>query len=62
MCGDAGATGLFKDGLGAGYFMGKAAAKAAVFQGLERLIFGGNTIRDTKVSLLTISMVLFCMP
>jgi hypothetical protein len=32
MCGDAGSTRLYKDGLGAAYVMGKAAAKTAVFQ------------------------------
>jgi len=35
MCGDAGSTRLFKDGLGAAYLMGKAAAKTAVFQGVS---------------------------
>ena len=39
MCGDAGATRLFKDGLGAAYLMGKAAAKAAVFQGVGEADF-----------------------
>jgi len=34
MCGDAGSTRLFKDGLGAAYLMGKAAAKTAVFRGV----------------------------
>lgn len=34
-CGDAGSTRLFKDGLGAAYLMGKAAAKTAVFQGVS---------------------------
>ncbi len=34
MCGDAGSTRLYKDGLGAAYLMGKAAAKTAVFQGI----------------------------
>lgn len=34
MCGDAGSTRLFKDGLGAAYLMGKAAAKTAVFDGV----------------------------
>jgi flavin-dependent dehydrogenase len=33
MCGDAGSTRLFKDGIGAAYLMGKAAAKTAVFHG-----------------------------
>ncbi|HXX53140.1 MAG TPA: hypothetical protein VEI28_01075, partial [Thermodesulfovibrionales bacterium] len=32
-CGDAGSTRLFKDGLGAAYLMGKAAAKTALFRG-----------------------------
>lgn len=36
MCGDAGSTRLFKDGLGAAYIMGKAAAKTAVFQGVSK--------------------------
>ncbi len=36
MCGDAGSTRLFKDGLGAAYIMGKAAAKTAVFQGVGK--------------------------
>jgi flavin-dependent dehydrogenase len=35
MCGDAGSTRLFKDGLGAAYLMGKAAAKTAVFEGVS---------------------------
>jgi flavin-dependent dehydrogenase len=34
ICGDAGSTRLFKDGLGAAYLMGKAAAKTAVFEGV----------------------------
>lgn len=34
-CGDAGSTRLFKDGLGAAYLMGKAAAKTALFQGVS---------------------------
>jgi flavin-dependent dehydrogenase len=36
MCGDAGSTRLFKDGLGAAYLMGKAAAKTAVFDGVGK--------------------------
>ncbi len=36
MCGDAGSTRLFKDGLGAAYLMGKAAAKTAVLQGVSK--------------------------
>jgi flavin-dependent dehydrogenase len=39
MCGDAGSTRLFKDGLGAAYLMGKAAAKTAVFEGVSRQHF-----------------------
>jgi len=34
ICGDAGSTRLFKDGLGAAYITGKAAAKAAILQGV----------------------------
>lgn len=34
MCGDAGSTRLFKDGLGAAYLMGKAAAVTALFHGV----------------------------
>jgi flavin-dependent dehydrogenase len=36
LCGDAGSTRLFKDGLGAAYIMGKAAAKTAVFHGVSK--------------------------
>jgi flavin-dependent dehydrogenase len=39
MCGDAGSTRLFKDGIGAAYIMGKAAAKTAVFQGVSKQHF-----------------------
>jgi flavin-dependent dehydrogenase len=39
MCGDAGSTRLFKDGLGAAYLMGKAAAKTAVFRGVGEADF-----------------------
>ncbi|MDH4231704.1 MAG: hypothetical protein OEW04_06705 [Nitrospirota bacterium] len=39
ICGDAGSTRLFKDGLGGAYLMGKAAAKAAVFQGVGEADF-----------------------
>jgi len=35
VCGDAGSTRLFKDGIGAAYMMGKAAAKTAVFDGVS---------------------------
>lgn len=36
ICGDAGSTRLFKDGIGAAYIMGKAAAMTAVFQGVGK--------------------------
>jgi flavin-dependent dehydrogenase len=42
LCGDAGSTRLFKDGLGAAYIMGKAAAKAAVFEGVGAHDFEKN--------------------
>lgn len=42
LCGDAGSTRLFKDGLGAAYIMGKAAAKAAVFEGVGKNDFKKN--------------------
>jgi flavin-dependent dehydrogenase len=42
MCGDAGSTRLFKDGLGAAYIMGKAAAKTAVFHGVSKKDFQRN--------------------
>ncbi len=35
VCGDAGSTRLMKDGIGAAYTMGKAAARAAVFRGVS---------------------------
>ena len=38
-CGDAGSTRLFKDGIGAAYIMGKAAAKTAVFDGVSEAHF-----------------------
>lgn len=38
-CGDSGSTRLFKDGIGAAYEMGKAAAKTAVFSGVGRQHF-----------------------
>jgi len=41
LCGDAGSTRLFKDGLGAAYIMGKAAAKTAIFHGI-----GKNDFQD----------------
>jgi flavin-dependent dehydrogenase len=37
--GDAGSTRLFKDGIGASYIMGKAAAKTAVFHGVSSVHF-----------------------
>lgn len=39
VCGDAGSTRLFKDGIGSAYLMGKAAAKAAVFNGISAADF-----------------------
>jgi flavin-dependent dehydrogenase len=39
LCGDAGSTRLFKDGIGAAYIMGKAAAKTAVFHGVSKQHF-----------------------
>jgi flavin-dependent dehydrogenase len=39
ICGDSGSTRLFKDGLGAAYIMGKAAAKTAVFRGISKKHF-----------------------
>ena len=42
MCGDAGSTRLFKDGLGAAYIMGKAAATTAVFHGVSKKHFEEN--------------------
>jgi flavin-dependent dehydrogenase len=39
MCGDAGSTRLFKDGLGAAYLMGKSAARTAVFEGVGQRHF-----------------------
>lgn len=39
ICGDAGSTRLYKDGLGAAYIMGKAAARTAVFDGVSRKDF-----------------------
>lgn len=42
LCGDAGSTRLFKDGLGAAYIMGKAAAKTAVLYGVSRDAFLEN--------------------
>ncbi len=41
VCGDAGSTRLYKDGLGAAYSMGKSAAKAAVFDGVGKKDFQG---------------------
>jgi flavin-dependent dehydrogenase len=42
LCGDAGSTRLFKDGLGAAYIMGKAAAKTAILYGVSREAFREN--------------------
>ncbi|MEJ2182608.1 MAG: NAD(P)/FAD-dependent oxidoreductase [Nitrospirota bacterium] len=42
LCGDAGSTRLFKDGLGAAYIMGKAAARTAVFRGVSKEHFNSD--------------------
>lgn len=42
LCGDAGSTRLFKDGLGAAYIMGKAAAKTALLYGVSSRDFAEN--------------------
>jgi flavin-dependent dehydrogenase len=42
LCGDAGSTRLFKDGLGAAYIMGKAAAKTAILYGVSTVAFQEN--------------------
>jgi len=42
LCGDAGSTRLFKDGLGAAYIMGKAAAKTAILYGVSKDAFREN--------------------
>jgi len=42
MCGDAGSTRLFKDGIGAAYRTGKAAASTAVFHGVGKKHFANT--------------------
>ncbi len=42
ICGDSGSTRLFKDGIGAAYYMGKAAAKTSVFEGVSKQHFQEN--------------------
>ncbi len=42
VCGDAGSTRLFKDGLGAAYLMGKAVAKTVIFEGVSEEHFRQN--------------------
>jgi len=52
VCGDAGSTRLYKDGLGAAYYMGKAAANTAILHGVHRQAFRDNfytTYRNTVV-------------
>jgi flavin-dependent dehydrogenase len=52
MCGDAGSTRLFKDGLGAAYLMGKSLAKTVVFDGVSSAHFREGylpTYRDLKI-------------
>ena len=39
ICGDAGSTRLFKDGIGAAYIMGKAATRTAIFHGVSKQHF-----------------------
>lgn len=55
VCGDCGSTRLFKDGLGAAYLMGKAAAKTAVFHGIGRQHFE-NSYRPTYDSIIQDNM------
>jgi flavin-dependent dehydrogenase len=50
--GDAGSTRLFKDGLGAAYTMGKAAAKTAIFHGVSKKDFHDHYLpvyRNTSI-------------
>ncbi len=42
LCGDSGSTRLFKDGIGAAYIMGKAAAKTAILYGVGKNNFQEN--------------------
>lgn len=52
VCGDAGSTRLFKDGIGAAYLMGKALAKTVVFDGVSKEHFREGylpTYREIKI-------------
>jgi flavin-dependent dehydrogenase len=48
MIGDAGSTRLYKDGIGAAYFMGKSAAKTAVMHGVGEKHFRENYLPDYR--------------
>ena len=48
MIGDAGSTRLYKDGIGAAYFMGKSAAKTAVMHGVGERHFREHYMPDYK--------------
>jgi len=52
MIGDAGSTRLYKDGIGAAYFMGKSAAKTVVMNGVGEKHFRENYLPDYR-SLIT---------
>jgi flavin-dependent dehydrogenase len=52
MCGDAGSTRLYKDGIGAAYLMSKALAKTVVFDGVSEAHFREGylpTYRDLRI-------------
>ncbi len=48
MVGDAGSSRLYKDGIGAAYFMGKSAAKTVVMHGIGEEHFRENYMRDYR--------------
>jgi hypothetical protein len=48
MIGDAGSTRLYKDGIGAAYFMGKSAAKTVVMHGVGEKHFRENYFPDYR--------------
>jgi len=48
MIGDAGSTRLYKDGIGAAYFMGKSAAKTVVMHGVGESHFRKNYMPDYR--------------
>lgn len=48
MIGDAGSTRLYKDGIGAAYFMGKAAAKTVIMYGVGEKHFQENYLPDYR--------------